>query len=815
MSSAEGWSGFGQYWPRDAFRKFHVRKQRWAVMVCHRRAGKTVACVADLVGAAKFAKRPDSRFSYIAPLYSQAKDVAWGYVKKLTADIPGVKLFEYELRADFPNGNRVRLYGADNPDRLRGTYNDGCVLDEIDDMKSNVWGEIVRPTLMDRGGWAAFIGTPKGRNQAHKILEQAKTDPENWFHLVLKASESGILPPEEIEAARRDLSPSQFQQELECDFDVAILGAYWGKELSEAQNSGRIAKVDHDPLLPVSVSWDLGVGDSTAIWFFQVCGSEVRVIDYYENHGQGLPHYASILAAKPYRYDVDWVPHDAKVRELGTGRTRVETLIALGRNPQVVPDHKVMDGINAVRQTLPRMWFDQYRCADGLEALKQYQCEYDTSARTFKNTPRHDWCSHACLVAGTMVETARGIIPVESVRSGDEVILASGLSAPVSWSGHVKDSETLRVTFSDGSQLECTPEHKIFSELGVVKADALRYNIAVSTRGKPLWNLHDLALSRDGIRSAVSSNIEASAIGFGSVGRCSAHRETDAKRSFIGSFGKIVSGLFHLRQTCSHWIRTGKTSQPKIGSQFARELVTNCLSASTPFRSSMAANIIGNPVGITSAAGNMVGSTCITTALSPMASIFTIGTVTRQTIALKIWSYCLQAIIHPIMERRILGAAAKRIDCKSWPLENAQRRGMFPRKAGSGIAVMASGVGKIVSLFGLFAKSAGRITKRSGPLEASFAASIVEPVRVVAVERNLHPKPVYDLTVEHHHCYHANGVLVSNSDSMRYLCMAYREIKSESPAKQKPKMLPRRLTMADLDRHVASGDKREYRIGER
>lgn len=380
------------------------------MLVCHRRAGKTVACVADLICDAMMTKKQDARFAYVAPRFNQAKDVAWLYVKRLTADLPGVQLHESELRADFPNGARVRLYGADNPDRLRGLYLDGCILDEFADMRPSVWGEVIRPMLMDRRGWCAFIGTPKGRNQFWQIYDRAKDDPE-WFSLLLRASESGLISLDEIEAARRELTPEQFEQELECSFESAIIGAYWGKELSISEREGRICEVPYEPELPVHTSWDLGVGDSTAIWFFQVHGSEIRVIDYYENHGQGLPHYASVLASKGYQYGTDWVPHDAKVRELGTGRTRVETLIALGRKPRVVPDHKLMDGINAVRLTLPHMWFDKFRCADGLEALRQYQSEFDERLRVFKDTPRHDWTSHSADSARYMAMAWRAIDP--------------------------------------------------------------------------------------------------------------------------------------------------------------------------------------------------------------------------------------------------------------------------------------------------------------------------------------------------------------------------------------------------------------------
>lgn len=383
-------------------------------MVCHRRAGKTVACVADLVCDAVMTKKQDARFAYVAPQFNQAKDVAWMYVKRLVYDQPGVKLNEAELRADFPNGARVRLYGADNPDRLRGIYLDGVILDEYADMRPSIWGEVIRPMLMDRKGWAAFIGTPKGRNEFFRIYERAEDDGE-WFNLTLKASESGLLDAAEIAEARKELTPEQFEQELECSFEAAIMGAYWSKELAEAERAGRVCELTYEPALPVHTAWDLGIGDSTAIWFFQVSGGEIRVIDHYENHGQGLPHYAEVMAAKGYAYGDDWVPHDAKVKELGTGRTRVETLVSLRRRPRVVPDHKLMDGINAVRQTLPRVWFDKVRCADGLEALRQYRTDYDEKTRAFKDTPRHDWSSHTADAMRYLAMAYREITPAPAL----------------------------------------------------------------------------------------------------------------------------------------------------------------------------------------------------------------------------------------------------------------------------------------------------------------------------------------------------------------------------------------------------------------
>lgn len=212
---------------------------------------------------------------------------------------------------------------------------------------------------------------------------------------MLRASETGILPADELDDARKDMTPEQYEQEFECSFEAAILGAYFGKEIAEAERAGRICDVAYDVALPVYTAWDLGVGDLTMIWFFQVTASEIRVVDHYENHGQGLAHYASILVAKGYSYADDFVPHDARVKELGSGRTRVETLVSLGRKPRVIPAQKIMDGINAARLTIPRCWFDRTKCRDGLEALRQYRADFDEKVKAFKNEPKHDWTSHS------------------------------------------------------------------------------------------------------------------------------------------------------------------------------------------------------------------------------------------------------------------------------------------------------------------------------------------------------------------------------------------------------------------------------------
>lgn len=392
-------------------------------MVAHRRFGKTVGTINDLIKRAIELKRDHGRYAYVAPFLSQGKEIAWEYLKRF-AEPAITDKNESELWVEVCGKARIRIHGADNPDRLRGAYLDGVVLDEYADMRPSVWGEVIRPMLADRQGWGTFIGTPKGRNEFFDIWDRAQKDEANWFAMMLRASTTGILPQSELDEARRDMTPEQYEQEFECSFEAAILGAYFGKEVAEAERAGRICELPYERSLPVHTVWDLGIGDSTAIWFFQVVGSEIRVIDHYEAHGHGLPHYVNVLASKPYRYGEDYVPHDAKVRELGTGRTRIETLQQLGRNPKLVPQHKIMDGINAARLSMPMVRFDRFKCADGIEAMRQYRAEFDEKTRAFKDAPRHDWTSHSADAFRYLAMAWREMVPQpERPRAPKQLII--------------------------------------------------------------------------------------------------------------------------------------------------------------------------------------------------------------------------------------------------------------------------------------------------------------------------------------------------------------------------------------------------------
>lgn len=381
------------YLARQQFYSLHQRSQRWAVTVAHRRAGKTVACINDLIDAAIRCDKPEPRYAYVAPYFSQAKDVAWNYLKAYTANIPGVQKNESELHVDLPGGRRIRLYGADNFERLRGIYLDGVVCDEYGDMDPRAWQEVMRPALSDRTGWAVFIGTPRGLNHFAEQWDKAQRDPE-WFALKLRASETGLLPQKELDDARKEMSEEQYQAEFECSFEASVVGSYWGRELGAADKDGRVTNVPYQPEIAVDTWWDLGVADATAIWFTQNVGREVHCIDYYENSGEGLPHYAMTLQNRQYVYGTHNAPHDIAVRELGTGKSRLETAAGLGIRFVTVPNIGLADGIDAVRPFIARCWFDRKRTERGRLALASFRKTWDEKRKVFSTAPYHDWSSH-------------------------------------------------------------------------------------------------------------------------------------------------------------------------------------------------------------------------------------------------------------------------------------------------------------------------------------------------------------------------------------------------------------------------------------
>jgi hypothetical protein len=382
------------YEPRSPQKLIHhmVKDNRFTVVVAHRRMGKTVSAINQLIHSSLLCDKPNPRFCYIAATYSQAKRIAWDYLLQYTRPL-GATANIAELRVDFM-GRRISLYGADNPDSLRGIYMDGCVIDEVGDINPSIWNEVVRPALADRKGWCMFIGTPKGNNHFKDLRDRAEKSKDDWALLEFKASETNLIDPQELASARNEMGDDKFQQEFECSFNAAVEGSYYGQIINDLEAKNQITTIPRESLSKTYCAWDLGMSDSTAIWVAQVVGKEIRLVDFYENHGQGLDTYVNWLRDNEWSDAIQLLPHDVVVRELGTGKSRQEMLEEAGLEITVVKKLPVADGIQAVRRILPRCWFDK-NVKQGLDALRNYRRNYDEKRNVFFDSPLHDWCSHA------------------------------------------------------------------------------------------------------------------------------------------------------------------------------------------------------------------------------------------------------------------------------------------------------------------------------------------------------------------------------------------------------------------------------------
>jgi len=385
------------YKPREPQKEIHraMHNSRFVVAVCHRRMGKTVAAINQLIHSALKCDKNKPQFAYIAPTYGQAKRIAWEYLVEYTRPL-GAQVRASELRVDFM-GRRISLYGADSPDSLRGIYLDGCVIDEIGDVNPSLFNEVIRPALSDRLGWCMFIGTPKGSNHFKGLRDYALDDDNpNWDLREYKASQTKLIPEDELRDAKKAMGDNKYEQEFEISFDAPIVGSYYGEIIKDLDSKNHIRDIESENMTQKWTGWDLGMSDSTSIWVAELVGGEVRIMDYYENGGQSLDHYVGWLKEHGYEDYNHILPHDVMVRELGTGKSRHELLTDAGLKIEVAKKMSVEDGIQAVRATLPTTWFKNTSNVNkGLECLRNYRREFNEKLNVYNNKPLHDWSSHA------------------------------------------------------------------------------------------------------------------------------------------------------------------------------------------------------------------------------------------------------------------------------------------------------------------------------------------------------------------------------------------------------------------------------------
>ena len=383
------------YKPRAPQKEIHkaIKDHRWVTAICHRRMGKTVCAINQLIHSALNCTKESPQLAYIAPTYSQAKRIAWDYLKEYTRPLGGVANVS-ELRVDFL-GRRISLYGADNPDALRGIYLDGCVIDEYGDVHPSLFTEVLRPALSDRLGWALFIGTPKGSNHFKELRDFSEdSSNEGWALKEFKASETGLIPEAELRDARKSMGDNKYEQEFEISFDSPIVGSYYGELIKDLTDRNHIREIPTEASTAKFTAWDLGMSDSTSIWVAETIGGEVRLMDYYEANGEPLDHYVEWLDNKGYRDYIHILPHDVMVKELQTGKSRYEFLTDAGLSLEVAPKSSVEDGIQAVRRMLPNTWFNKETTKHGVECLRNYRRVFNEKLNVFQERPLHDWSSH-------------------------------------------------------------------------------------------------------------------------------------------------------------------------------------------------------------------------------------------------------------------------------------------------------------------------------------------------------------------------------------------------------------------------------------
>ena len=387
------------YSPRPWGQELHDNDALFRVIICHRGAGKTFWAINELIRAA-LTGPPRATYLYVMPKANQARRTVWDSVQQFVSKIPGHKCEKLPMTTTFPNGSKLLLLGSDDPESLRGLHVHGIVLDEVDDMSPLVW-DIIRPTLTINNGFCSWIGTPKGKAELYKRYMMSQ-DPEmeDWYGIVLPWQKTGVIPLAKIEQIRTEMSPEMFGQEYECDFDAALVGAYYGRHIQELRENGRVAYYD-TPLyrddLEVHTCWDLGIRDEMAVWWYQLVGDQIHFINHECHSNFGFPEWGPLLDNKAkeygYRYGDYVAPFDVRNRELGTGISRMESGAQYGLHFVACPDQGVQDGIEMVRHALPRCRFDMNHCEEGVEALLAYRSKLDKDGHPIG--PLHDWASHS------------------------------------------------------------------------------------------------------------------------------------------------------------------------------------------------------------------------------------------------------------------------------------------------------------------------------------------------------------------------------------------------------------------------------------
>ena len=411
---------------------------RRVLAILPRRAGKDITAFNLCI---RFCLRKVCVVYYVFPTYSQAKKVIWDSItnsgERILDYIPDELVIAknaHEMKIRFKNGSLLQFVGSDNFDSLMGTNPQMCVFSEYALQDPRAY-QYIRPILTANDGTALFLSTPRGKNHLWELYQIAQQSPE-WFCYKLTIDDTQHIPLQEIEKERAEgiMSEDLIQQEYYTSFTMGVEGSYYAKYVDRMRVKGQIGDVPWESAFKVNTAWDIGVRDSTSIIFFQVVGQTVRIIDCYEKSKEGLEHYVRVLESKPYSYGKHIGPHDIQVREFGSGITRIEKARQLGVKFTLSNEVSIVDGIEAVRSSLSKIWIDEKQCAPLIKAIENYRQEYDVRKKVYKSNPLHDWSSHFCdalrYLCVSLPKTRDGLSPEELDKRYRQAVLGENAGLP-------------------------------------------------------------------------------------------------------------------------------------------------------------------------------------------------------------------------------------------------------------------------------------------------------------------------------------------------------------------------------------------------
>ena len=707
------------YEPRPQFIPFHQSTKRWSVVIAHRRSGKTYALLYHLIMSALYI--PNGRFGYCAPFYSQAKAIAFDYLLRFTQNIRK-SVNVAELYVELHNGARIRLYGAGNQggDQIRGQFFHGIVLDEYADMPPNLFNEIIRAALVDHSGFCVFGGTPKGHNHLYSVYKTAQQYPDLWYSQVLKASESGIVSDEELQAAKLQMDDYQYQQEFECNFDSAIQGAYYAQQLDEMVSEGRIANFSHDVYHCVHAALDIGITDATAITFFQYRDGRFDFLDYEEGNGQIAAYWAQLIEDRArksgWKLGYVFLPHDARAKELTSGKSVLESFVeVIGINrAQIVQNHYVSDGINGVRMALMTARINEAKCERLIDALRCYSHEWDSEKRIFKTSPRHDEYSH-CFIGETAIDTPNGPKRIDQLGCGD-IVSTPGGSQRIGRS-FSKLAHVVELIFNT-TKIVCTPDHPFITARGIVRADALRYDDIfyenpwadqVNTQSKNLTELGFIT-NLKAITRPITGVIKES--------RCTA------------MFGNFI--MAPLKMACTFITRMATKAITELKTWKCLRQVSTSLNTLQEKSTTLA------PRKKLQKFGTQVWWE--DNGMQSMPSSPGMGAALQRSHAIAAVNYLILRLAHFVMDMGFVATPVK--------VNFVANQGLMTTPAN--------------------ASSAAKTLWQTNTKKAKLVPKLVQ------INYLQTPKMVFDMTLESEHVYYANGILVHNcADSLRYAIMGF------------------------------------------